>query len=510
MPGVASFRQVGAPLAAALTGLLALVVFLRTLAPTITVQHSGADSGDLVTAAINLGVPHPSGYPLYTLLAHLFAALPWGEPARNVGAISALAGALAASAVFWAAYRLLAEGAPDGPILASSWAAAGLFAFGQLLWSQATIAEVYSLEALLVSALLCVALTMRAERRPYSLAFLFGLGLAHHLTIVLLLPALWPYLFSIARWLTARRAALVGACLLLGPLAYAYIPLRAVAHPVPNWGQADSLQGFFWLITGAAYRRYLAGPVPAHLLQRLSAWAGIWLRDLGLPGLILATLGLWHMLERDRRFAWFGLTYLALLSGYAILYVTADSYIYLLAAAPVIALWVAQGAMVALQALQGRASPRRLGAPARGVALVALAGLPLVSLVGRWQAMDLSVDRSAYVYAQDVLEAARPHAIVISNGDDQTFPLWYLRYGLRVRPDVTVVDRNLLALDWYRRDLAAREPELAAVGAARGPDEAALLLAGAHGRPLQLAYSDGRLLELASWTQEGPLLTLEP
>ena len=493
------------------TVLFAFAVYARTMAPTITLRDGGIDSGDLVTAAINLGVPHPTGYPLYTMIAHLFTALPGAEPARNVNLLSVLAAALAVGAIFWAAYRLIVARENAGLLaVVAAWAAATLYGFGELLWSQATIAEVYSLNVLLMAMLLVVAISFPSRVRPYALAVLFGIGLAHHLTIVLLLPALWPYVYTVRRWLTVRRSIQIGFCLLPGLLMYLYIPISAGTHPVPNWGQPDSISGFVWLVSGAAYRGYLSAVPLSHLIQRFSAWAGIWVRDLGVVGLALALLGLAHGLETDRRFTWFGLTYVALLTGYAMFYATSDSYLYLLPAAAIIALWVAQGGIVALHGLQhwARLSSRRWLVATAGV--VILAALPLTSIATRFQAMDLSADREAYIFAERVLDAAAPSAIVVSSGDAQTFPLWYLRYGLGKRPDVVVVDRNLLAFDWYRRDLGWRHPDLAAVARAVDAQEAAtmLVLEEGHRRPVHLTYADDELLDLASWTYDDPLFTL--
>jgi hypothetical protein len=493
------------PLAVALlsTG-LALAVYLRTMAPTITFRHSGADSGDLVTAAINLGVPHPTGYPLYTLLAHLFTWLP-GEPARNVNLFSALCGALAVGVVFWAAHRLIATRESDGPLaLIAAFSAAGVFGFGQLLWSQATIAEVYSLNALWAAASLA-ALLASGPARPYIVAFLFGMGLAHHVTAIWLLPALWPYVGSVRRWLTPRRAFLVLLCLLPGLLAYLYVPIRARVHPVPNWGLATDLPGFLWLVSGEAYRRYFGGVVPAQVLQRFAAWAGIWVRDLGVIGLALALLGLWRGFERDRRFTAFGLSYVLFLSAHSMLYVTGDSYVYLLPAAAVVALWMAWGAYGVLREL------RHLGGTAQRLgrlAMVALLALPLVSAVSRFRDLDLSLDREAYVSAESLLQAAAPNGLILSRGDSQTFSLWYVRYGLRQRPDVVVVDRYLLAMSWYRTDLAARNSELAPLLQAQDDQEAALMLLSIPGRPVHLAYQDDPLLGHGEWTKEGSLYTL--
>lgn len=499
-------------LAAALViALCAFAVYVRTMAPTITLRHNGADSGDLVTAAINLGVPHPTGYPWYTMIAHLFTRLPGGEPARGVNLLSALAAALSVAAVFWASYRLVVTRDGDGWLaLVAAWAAAGLYAFGELLWSQATIAEVYSLNALLVAALLALALSLPLPAKLYAGAFLFGLGLAHHVTIIWLLPALWPYWHSLRQWLTGKRALQIALCLLPGLLTYLYIPLRAAAHPVPNWGQANSLSGFLWLVSGEAYRRYLSGALPFQLLYRISAWAGIWVRDLGVFGLALALLGLWRGLETDCRFTRFGLTYLVLLSLYAMLYVTPDSYLYLLPAAAVLALWTARGAMALLQGLRQETAAKPIQRWALLAVSLLLVALPAASLATRFRAMDLHTDRTAYAFAEGVLQAAAPHAIILSRGDAQTLPLWYVRYGLGMRPDVAVVDRYLLAFTWYRRELAVQHPQLAVVVPAHDAQEAAsrIVLEATPGQAVHLTYADEVLFTLASWVQEGPLFTL--
>src|SRR5438046_1698489 len=62
---------------AILAGGGALALYLPTLAPDLTWRAGGADGGDLITAAAQLGIPHPTGYPTYTLLAALFLRLPW-------------------------------------------------------------------------------------------------------------------------------------------------------------------------------------------------------------------------------------------------------------------------------------------------------------------------------------------------------------------------------------------------------------------------------------------------
>ncbi|HID51919.1 MAG TPA: DUF2723 domain-containing protein, partial [Anaerolineae bacterium] len=83
----------------AVTGGTALAVYWLTLAPDLTAAHWGGDGGELITAAVTLGVPHPPGYPTYVLLGKLFGFLPVGSVAYRFNLFSAVAVALAAAVV---------------------------------------------------------------------------------------------------------------------------------------------------------------------------------------------------------------------------------------------------------------------------------------------------------------------------------------------------------------------------------------------------------------------------
>jgi len=137
---------------------LALAVYIATLAPSITFENAGTDSGDLVTAAYLLGVPHPPGYPTYTLLACLATHLLIGTIAYRVNLLSALSAALAVGLTCRCAQILLPAGRPA---LLLSVASALTLAFSPLLWSQAVIAEVYALHTFFAALLLWLLLRWR-------------------------------------------------------------------------------------------------------------------------------------------------------------------------------------------------------------------------------------------------------------------------------------------------------------------------------------------------------------
>ncbi|MBQ4198428.1 MAG: DUF2723 domain-containing protein [Kiritimatiellae bacterium] len=189
---------------------ISFLVYFFTLGPSVGLE----DSGELATAADHLGVPHPPGYPFWTLCSWLFCRLfSWvtymGQPtpAWAVSLFSAVAGAFAAGCTAMLICRSgsdMLDSMEKGPQESGSNArrnalmgfAGGLggalvFAFSPVEWSQSTIVEIYSLNALFLMAVFL--LSYRWMRRPshkilWLTAFVFGLGLTNYQ--VLLMAAL--------------------------------------------------------------------------------------------------------------------------------------------------------------------------------------------------------------------------------------------------------------------------------------------------------------------------------
>ena len=175
---------------ALLTALLAFVLYLRTLAPGVL----GGDSGEFQFAAWLGGFAHPTGYPLYLLLGWLWThLLPLHDPAWRMNAFSALWGGVATGLVYLLALRMLRQATANPWSRLLALFAALTFAVTPTFWSQATLAEVYTLNAALVAAILLglVIWGQTGSRRAlYLTALLYGLSLAHHRTTLLYLPAI--------------------------------------------------------------------------------------------------------------------------------------------------------------------------------------------------------------------------------------------------------------------------------------------------------------------------------
>jgi hypothetical protein len=446
---------------AAAVCLLAAVVYWLSLAPTITWQHDGADSGDLATAVAVGGVPHPSGYPTYLALAELFQALPLGgDVAYRLNLMSAICAAVAAGLLSLAIGQSLRyepgeSNRPPADLLeASAVLAALIFAFSTPFWSQAVIAEVYALNALCVAWLVWLALRVRAGREGElaGLCVATGLALGNHLSMLFVLPLVaalvWP-----AYWRQGcgRRVALV-LLIAAGLSVYGLLPWRAAAHPPVNWGGADQWAGLSWLVNGEAYQGYVFGLPWSYVGSRMLALTQITVRALAWWGVPVALWGWQVMLRRDRALAIGSLLTVTLIAVYAVGYNTRDSYVYLLPALMLMSVWLAWGTLDLL----------RLAGPSlqRAGLAWALLILPLASAALNFPAMSLRDDRTALDFAERALSQAAPNALILVDDDRHTFALWYARYALGQRPDVTIVNVSLLSYDWYRASLAKAHPGL--------------------------------------------------
>jgi hypothetical protein len=454
---------------------LALGVYLATLAPVLSFQHHGADGGDLIAAAATLGVPHPTGYPTYTLLAWLFSHLPFGTLAYRVNLLSAVCAAAAAGLLVLIARMILP--ADNQPTLVA--AASGLtLAFSSLLWSQAVIAEVYALLTLFAVLLIWLLLRWRRGGRDGYLwlaALTLGLGLGNHVTLVLGVPAvlalLWP---QRQRWLRVRVLAPAAALVVLGVCIYVYLPWAAGHRPPVNWGNPRTWGRFLWVVTARQYQSFAFGLKLEQIPARISDWAALLGDQFGWWGLALSLAGLWSWWHRDRALALFSTIWIGCVGIYAFFYDTGDAEVYLLPAVLLMALWWGEGAgwLLGLANTAGTTDGEdlrielrrgsRSAHPANPLSFlpVVILILPLVSAGMHWRAADLSGDWSVQTFIRQSLDSVEPGGLVVVRGDRPTFALWYAVYAEGQRPDVALVNGPMLAYVWYREQIRQQYPSL--------------------------------------------------
>ena len=459
----------------------ALALYLATLAPSLTwgYNDTGVDGGELLAAANTFGVPHPPGYPTYTLLLRLFATVvPIGDFAHRGNLMSAVLGSVSVALLYLVILQLGKSLRPEGAEvvrIGSAVVGATVFAAAPLFWAQAVMTEVYTLNTVFVGALLLIAtlvvtrrehLPARRTRQAMALfGLLLGLGLGNHLTLLAVAVPLLVWLGVRIGWRNVASAWSVGA-LALGLGIYLYLPISAARNPPVNWGGADTLGGIAWMLTGRAYQDYLFGAplrsIPGQILD-LIALVFTQLNPLGIFLGLTALAPLW---ARDRWFLAMSLLSIVALGGYSLSYFTVDSEVITIPAFMLLSMWAGIGFQWVALALSdwvtgssfGKrgALPRRL--PALGLVLIAIAALPAASVALNYGAQDLGDDTRALEYARGVMELVPDGSTVLSSEEGPAFSMWYMRYVEASERDVLPVAVPLLQFEWYWADLREAYP----------------------------------------------------
>jgi hypothetical protein len=421
--------DIGAAGAAAIgVFIVALVLYVRTLLP----GSSFGDWAEMQMIPAQLGVPHPTGYPLYVLLGKAFSLLPIGSVAYRANLLSAVAAAGAAAAVVLVSTRLGVR-----PFIA---AIAGLtLAVTGTLWLEATFSEMNGLHLFLVGLVIHRALVWRAERRDSDLllgSLLAGLSVANHLLAVTVVPIIVLFvLFDARRRLRERPVVLAQAGLLFlaGASLYLFIPLRALAGPADVYGPLLTWDGVSSLISGAQFRGDMhfgsteslgaAWEALPRVAAQFQTYANVVFLVLGLTGAAI-------QLVRDR-WAAVMLGLMALISVFVFANYLGDLDHYLLVAWFAMAVWLAVAVEALVAALADRLGPRAAGIQ------VILVLLPIAIATSNWAIRDQSANRVGDEFAPTVFEQLPANAVLLTYWDALT-NLSYAHCIEGMRPDVSL------------------------------------------------------------------------
>jgi hypothetical protein len=486
-----------------------LILFLYTLAPTVTF----VDSGELIVTARNLGVAHPPGFPLYLLVAHLATLLPLGNVAQRVHFASALSAALAVSVLYLITLEILLflqtrsakrnSGKPRSwkqPVIAlerypfiPGLVAGCLAAFSRTLWSYATVAEVYTLNALLILLTFLFLLRWRhrtlmrkekdteSDSRPrrkgeqasgalgaqkiyaeyrllYLAAFLFGLALGvHHVTVGLMLPAFaWlVYATEGVQFFKSRRLAICVLACLIGASIYAYIPWAAARAPILNWGNPNTIERFWSHITGKQYQSNLSFS-PDQVGRETSSFVGLLFREFGWrwfpAGLALAGIGFVSLFRKDRAL----LISFVLMIGCNLIFamgyeISEDKDAYYLPTFLLLAIAAGLGMSALLKTV-----PSRGIRTAAGIALL----IPVLSFGGNFRINNRHNFFVAEDYVHNILRTISPNGLLLTGDWQVASPMLYFQEIAKQRRDVMCIDTLLLRRSWYCEYLESKYPGL--------------------------------------------------
>ncbi len=503
-----------------------LAVYAWTLAPTVTL----VDSGELILAARSLGVAHPPGFPLYVLLAHIATLIPIGNIAVRVNFASAIFAALAAAVLSLVVVEamvtagLATQSTKDRKksgdrrskkragalsqirdedvhahplILILPFLVSGLLlAFSRTLWAYATIAEVYTLNTLLIGAIFLLMFRWRrvietgrrlnetgrqgdaATRREdhvsgssprhallYAAAFVFGLALGvHHVTVGLMLPAFAALVFATEgiKFFTSKRLLYAGLFAFAGLFAvYAYLPLAASRAPIMNWGDPRTFERLWWHITGRQYQVFLSFSLHTAVSQ-FGDFIKLAAREFGpwwLPvAPALAIAGMVALFRSNRPVFWFLALVIIADLAYALGYeIAEDKDAYYLPVFIAMAIAAGFGAAWLINKVMSSTSSFLPGA-ARSVTAAVVLLVPIVALAANLPYNNRSRYYIAHDYTENILSTIEPGGMLLTRDWQVYSPMLYVREIEHQRADAVVIDINQLRRSWYYDYLARAYP----------------------------------------------------
>lgn len=491
---------------ASLTGAVVLGIYLATLAPTTAFW----DTSEYIAAAKVLGIPHPPGNPLFTLMAHVWGLLPLSPSyAVRINIFAAFTSAATAALWFLVAERWLETLVPRrGARIGAAAAGALVGALSWTVWNQSTVNEkVYTVSMLSIALVAWIVVRWadqppgaRHDRHLVLIAYLLALTSTNHQMGILALPLVGVYVL----W-TEPRALLRPTIIFGGVLAvlvgisinYIYLPIRAGQYPPINEGEPI---GFFSKALSEVLGREQYGKPSVFDRQTASYfdqlanywqyWKWQFARDWrGAAPLatavftVLGLTGLWTLVRRDRRA---GLAAAALLFTLTFALIFYLNFRYGFSIFPertldrevrerdyfFVASFSFFGVLVALglgglmrsivDALRDRGTEAGRWAAASGVL-----ALVFVPLLGNRLTASRAGETLAHDFAVDMLQSVEPYGILITAGDNDTFPLWFAQEVEGVRRDVTLANLSLMNTRWHLKQIQRRRtPEFAAEGAA--------------------------------------------
>ncbi|KAI4879095.1 hypothetical protein NFI96_014434 [Prochilodus magdalenae] len=352
----------------------------------VFVYTSSQSERELITAACELGVAHPPGYPLFTMLAFLaIHLLPGSSPAHSINVLCALLGAGASGTLCYTVCRLARPG--PGAVLAG-----GLFAMSRLVWQWSTVAEVFSLNnffvGLLFSLLACFD---KAENVAWKTKFALwgalccGLGLCNQHTLVVYVLVIVPWVLLQLYTHNAKSEGKVNLVEMLQRHCAVVLLFAAMVSLYSVF--------FAWRANLDIEKPLLLGVVERFWLQ---ADAGI---------CVLAGVGLsWAVCWLEKRLGWY-------------------------------AVWTTG-------------------------AWLLTAGLLSQMIHANYRECDQSSNEVVEKFAREVVFSFPNDSVVLTRGDLPGNTLRYLHYCQGLRPDLSLVDQEMMTYRWYVSKLHRHLPRV--------------------------------------------------
>ncbi len=236
--------------------LVFFVIYIQVMPPSF----NSDDSPETTLAYVTLGIQHPPGYPLSSIIGKMFSMIPAGSYMFRANIMSAVMNMAASIFIILIILRIIGYEKPNYGLreYTAALMAASFYLFGSTVWLQGIIAKggIYTLHAALISCVFWLLVKSEKNIKYFYLASLiYGLSFANHMqSSAVIFPAFFLYLI-ITLWKKAGLKNLIWGMLffILGASLNLFVFVRSLSNPVYAWGDIKTIDDFLWLITRAQY-----------------------------------------------------------------------------------------------------------------------------------------------------------------------------------------------------------------------------------------------------------------
>ena len=461
------------------TSLFTFIVYLFTMSRGVM----PIDAGELAASQYTLGISHPSGYPLFNLVGFLWSQLPIGSVIFRLNLLCAIWVALANFFMVKTAFLILKHsfipapaaksagnkknqeiavktGAPVPLQLIAAISGILVVAFCKTWWIQSAGVEVYSLQIALLAAFFF--LFMRTCYKPSPLlkdwlfnGLMLGLCFTNHLTAVLILPGV-VVLFLVKMKLNIKALkmgfVMAGGFALVFLAFYGCMMWRAGSSPLVNYGNPSTMEYLKRHVTGWQYQSFMGANNNQHENAFVIFFSNF-THETGVIGLLLLFAGMAYTCTKQLKMAAFwGLNFFAALI-YAAQYDIHDIESYFLLSYMSACVFMAFAIYWLLGLVKGIEKNK-------AVYLILL--LPILPLAINYKKTDQSNLHYIDAYTVGALHSVEKNAIIISREwNEFVGPAYYYHLVEKQRPDVLILDKEMLRRSWYYNQIKAWDKEFA-------------------------------------------------
>lgn len=451
--------------------LIPFAVYLKTLAPGLYF----IDTGELATVCIKLGTAHPTGYPLFTVLGSIFSRIPVGEYIYRLNLMCAFLSSVTVMVFFNLIYFILNNlnlnptgenkskfySAKDNGLISMviAFSSSMVLAFSNTFWNTSNSLEVYSLHVLFIVSVIYIFLKAGNEFIKHSgnddvrywllFAFILGLSFTNHLTSIFLSVGFIYLYFAVNGFskVSFQKILLMGIPFITALTLYVYFFVRG-DNTVIAWGNPVNFDNFYRHVSGKQFSVWMFTSTESASKQ-FSHFIDIYPKEFFYIPLLIALIGLFNSFVKQKKFFWFTLLLFVFNILYAINYDIHDIDTYFLLSFVVTAIWFALGLNFIIEKLKLNITI---------AALIAVL-IPITSIYGNFNENNLSKSNFVKEYTENVFNSARPNSIIMSTQwDFWVSASFYMQYVYNYRPDVIVLDKELMRKSWYLKHLKDHYP----------------------------------------------------